>query len=78
MPSSSTRPRPTGSSSSGGALGAGDSFLLMLNAESEAEIRRCLDDDPWAEMGLLRIRSIEPWQQLTGPDLIAAAASTLT
>jgi hypothetical protein len=62
----------------GGALGAGDSFLLMLDVESEAEIRRRLDDDPWTEMGLLRIRSIEPWQQLTGPDLIAAAASTLT
>jgi uncharacterized protein YciI len=61
----------------GGALGVGDTFLLMLNAESEAEIRRRLDDDPWTEMGLLRIRSIDSWQQLTGPDLIAAA-STLT
>ena len=62
----------------GGALGAGDSFLLMLDAGSEAEIRRRLNDDPWTEMGLLRIRSIERWQQLTGPDLIKAAASTLT
>jgi uncharacterized protein YciI len=62
----------------GGALGGGGSFLLMLNAESEAEIRRRLDDDPWTRMGLLRIASIEPWEQLTGPDLIAAAASTLT
>ena len=62
----------------GGALGAGDSFLLMLNAESDAEIRRRLDDDPWTRMGLLEIASIEPWEQLTGPDLVAAAATTLT
>lgn len=62
----------------GGALGAGGSFLLMMNAESDAQIRRRLDDDPWTKMGLLRIASIEPWEQLTGPDLVAAAASTLT
>jgi uncharacterized protein YciI len=62
----------------GGKLGAGGSFLLMLNAESEAEIRRRLEDDPWTKMGLLQIASIEPWEQLTGTDLIEAAASSLT
>jgi uncharacterized protein YciI len=62
----------------GGALGGGGSFLLLVNAGSEAEIRRRLQEDPWTRMELLRIRSIEPWRQLTGPDLVAAAASTLT
>jgi uncharacterized protein YciI len=62
----------------GGALGAGGSFLLLLNAQSEAEIHRRLEEDPWTRMDLLRIASIEPWHQLTGPDLVAAAASTLT
>jgi uncharacterized protein YciI len=57
----------------GGALGAGGSFLLILNAESESEIRRRLDDDPWTQMDMLRIASIEPWEPLTGPDLVAAA-----
>jgi uncharacterized protein YciI len=61
----------------GGALGDGGSFLLFLNAQSEAEIRRRLDDDPWTRMELLCIASIEPWKQLTGPDLVAAAKSTL-
>jgi hypothetical protein len=62
----------------GGALGGGGSFLLLVNAGSEAEIRRRLEEDPWTRMELLRIGSIEPWRQLTGPDLVAAAASTLT
>ena len=62
----------------GGALGAGGSFLLILNAESEAEIRRRLDDDPWTRMELLQIESIEPWEKLTGPDLVEAARQSLT
>ena len=63
----------------GGALGGGGgSFLLLMNARHEAEIRRRLEDDPWTSMGLLRLTSVEPWEQLTGPDLIAAAAGTLT
>jgi uncharacterized protein YciI len=57
----------------GGALGAGGSFLLILNAESESEIRLRLEDDPWTQMNMLRIVSIEPWERLTGPDLVAAA-----
>jgi uncharacterized protein YciI len=57
----------------GGALGAGGSFLLILNAESESQIRRRLDDDPWTQMDMLRIASIEPWELLTGPDLVEAA-----
>ena len=57
----------------GGALGAGGSFLLILNAESESEIRRRLDEDPWTQMDMLRIARIEPWELLTGPDLVAAA-----
>ena len=63
----------------GGALGGGGgSFLLLLNARNEAEIRRRLEDDPWTHMELLRVTSVEPWEQLTGPDLLGAAATTLT
>jgi uncharacterized protein YciI len=62
----------------GGALGAGGSFLLILNAQSESEIRRRLDDDPWTQMEMLRIASIEPWELLTGPDLVSAAKESLT
>jgi uncharacterized protein YciI len=61
----------------GGALGDGGSFLLILNAQSEAEVRRRLDDDPWTRMELLRVASIVLWEQLTGPDLVAAAKGAL-
>jgi uncharacterized protein YciI len=61
----------------GGALGDGRSFLLILNAQSEAEIRRRLEDDPWTRMELLRVASIVPWERLTGPDLVAAAKGAL-
>lgn len=62
----------------GGALGDGGRFLLIMNAQSEAKIRRRIDDDPWTRMNLLRIAGIEPWEMLTGPDLVAAAKSSLT
>jgi hypothetical protein len=62
----------------GGALGDGGSFLVIVNAHGEAEIRGRLDDDPWTGMELLRIASLEPWEILTGPDLVAAAKSSLT
>ncbi len=40
--------------------------LLVIDAGSEAEIRRRLADDPWASTGQLVITSIEPWQILVG------------
>src|SRR5437773_12488778 len=40
--------------------------LLIVAAESEAEIHRRLADDPWAPSEQLRTVSIEPWKILVG------------
>ena len=40
--------------------------LLIVNADSEAEIHRRLADDPWTLTDQLRIVSIEPWRILVG------------
>jgi uncharacterized protein YciI len=40
--------------------------LLIVDAESEAEIHRRLADDPWVPTGQLRTVSIEPWKILVG------------
>jgi uncharacterized protein YciI len=40
--------------------------LLIVNAESEAEIHRRLADDPWVSTEQLRTVSIEPWKILVG------------
>lgn len=50
----------------GGPLGAEEQFLLVVEAESEVEIRRRLDQDPWTPGELLRIDRIAPWQILLG------------
>jgi uncharacterized protein YciI len=46
----------------GGPVGEGDghSALLVVEAESEAEVRAWLADDPWGE-DMLATESIEPW-----------------
>jgi uncharacterized protein YciI len=46
----------------GGPVGAGDghSALLVVEAESEAQVRARLADDPWGE-DMLATESIEPW-----------------
>ena len=46
----------------GGPVGEGDghSALLVVEAESEAEVRARLADDPWGE-DMLATESIEPW-----------------
>jgi hypothetical protein len=36
--------------------------LLIVNAESEAEIHHRLDHDPWAASGHLETVSVEPWR----------------
>jgi uncharacterized protein YciI len=61
----------------GGPLAGGPTTLLVVNADSEAEIRRRLDGDPWTPMGLLTIRSVEPWEILLGPELMETATRTL-
>jgi uncharacterized protein YciI len=46
----------------GGPIGEGDgdNALLIVEAESEAEIRARLAEDPWAD-GVLLIESVRPW-----------------
>jgi len=40
--------------------------LLIVNAESEAEIYRRLADDPWVPTKQLLTVSIEPWKIFVG------------
>jgi uncharacterized protein len=40
--------------------------LLIIDAESEAEIERRLAHDPWATAGRLQIASMESWTILVG------------
>jgi uncharacterized protein YciI len=42
--------------------------LLIVDAESDAEIHRRLADDPWARAGKLVTASIEPWKILVGEE----------
>jgi uncharacterized protein YciI len=46
----------------GGPIGAGDgdNALMIVDAESEAEVRARLDDDPWGE-DMLATESVRPW-----------------
>jgi uncharacterized protein YciI len=46
----------------GGPVGAGDghSTLLVVESESEDEVRKRLADDPWGE-DMLATESVEPW-----------------
>jgi uncharacterized protein YciI len=46
----------------GGPLGDGDEVLLVVRADSEAEIEARLAEDPWLPMEVLRISKIERWQ----------------
>ena len=49
--------------------------LLIVNADSEAEIHRRLADDPWAPTEQLRIVSIEPWKILVGAERLSSAVA---
>jgi uncharacterized protein YciI len=42
--------------------------LLIVDAETEDEIRRRLADDPWAHADRLMITSIEPWNLIVGAE----------
>ena len=53
--------------------------LLIVNADSEAEIHRRLADDPWVPTEQLVTTSIEPWNILVGPERLSTAdAATRT
>jgi uncharacterized protein YciI len=36
--------------------------MLIVNAESENEVREKLKDDPWFERGILKLESITRWE----------------
>jgi uncharacterized protein YciI len=50
--------------------------LLVIDAESEAEINGRLADDPWASTEQLVITSIEPWGILVGAQRLSAVCVT--
>jgi uncharacterized protein YciI len=45
----------------GGPVGDGAETLHVVEAADEREIRARLAKDPWAQAGMLRIATIEPW-----------------
>ncbi len=45
----------------GGPLEGGREVLHIVQAESEDEIHKRLDDDPWTPNGMLKTASIERW-----------------
>jgi uncharacterized protein YciI len=47
--------------------------LLIVDADSEAEIHRRLADDPWVPTEQLVTVGIEPWKILVGADRLSPA-----
>jgi uncharacterized protein YciI len=47
--------------------------LLIVSADSEAEIHRRLADDPWTSTQQLQITSIEPWDIFVGAQRLTSA-----
>ncbi|MGH2895245.1 MAG: YciI family protein [Solirubrobacteraceae bacterium] len=45
----------------GGPIGDHRQTLHVVAAEDEQDVRRRLVEDPWAQAGLLKIGSIQPW-----------------
>ncbi len=50
----------------GGPVGTGPRVMVVINVDHEQEVGRRLADDPWIQMGLLSLVSVEPWQILLG------------
>ena len=44
-------------------------ILLVMAANSEAEIHRRLADDPWSTAGRLTVTAVEPWNLVVGAPL---------
>jgi uncharacterized protein YciI len=61
----------------GGPLGGTEDgrvrVLLVVNADSEAEIHRRLTDDPWVATQQLLTASVEPWKILVGAERLPHA-----
>ena len=52
--------------------------LLIVDADSEAEIHRRLADDPWVPTQQLLTASIESWNVLLGTERLSSARDTVT
>jgi hypothetical protein len=48
--------------------------LLIVNADSEDEIRNRLADDLWVHSDRLVFKSIEPWNLVVGAERLSALA----
>jgi uncharacterized protein YciI len=46
----------------GGPLVDEGGSLLIFNAESEAEVREKLKNDPWTRHGILKLESVKLWE----------------
>jgi uncharacterized protein len=58
-----------------GSEGARVRALLIIDADSEDEIRNHLADDPWVHSDRLLFNSIEPWNLVVGAERLAALTS---
>jgi uncharacterized protein YciI len=52
----------------GGPLEGDRETLHVVDAESKDEIRARFAEDPWAENGMLTVKSVEQWTILLSPD----------
>jgi uncharacterized protein YciI len=50
--------------------------LLIVDAETEDEIRSRLADDPWVHTEGLAITSIEPWKLIVGAERLSTTLAT--
>jgi hypothetical protein len=48
--------------------------LLIVDAETEADVQGRLADDPWAGTDRLQITSIEPWTIIVGAERLHVLA----
>ena len=46
----------------GGPLVDEGGSLLIFNTEDENEVRAKLKNDPWIELGILKLESVKHWQ----------------
>jgi uncharacterized protein YciI len=52
----------------GGPLEGDRETLHVVDAESEDALRARFAEDPWAENGMLTVKSVEQWTILLSPD----------
>jgi uncharacterized protein YciI len=50
--------------------------LLIVDADTEDEIRRRLADDPWVHTDRLVITSIEPWNLIVGAERLSTTLAS--